>query len=582
MKKLKHKIESFILSHLFKNTYLHFCSIISDCEQLLENKQRNEEEIKQLKEIGQKQENEIISLKELNNINEEKMIEYVKICETKDQQMVQFAEKNLEQELQINQYREKNQKQEIQIKQYEKDIVKSHETILLLNSYILGKEANDFSNMGRFSYECLHGILETNEQIGLEAFKKITSDIYQYNIEVIKNKSKIKIAFLSPLSSTWSCDSLFKKLALNDSFDTYIIVVPFEYGNDRRIIDDEYRSTCDFFDKKKYKYIKSYHLENKKYLTYEEAGAPDVIFHLTPHTVHIPLNFRIDSIHLDVLNVYIPYGYMIVNEYERQFNQKSHHLFWKIFCETPLHKKMAKEHSKIEDINVECSGYVKMDQFLDDSKTKMIDQIWKIHKMNSNPDEIIKVIWAPHHSIFEESSSFGTFHKNFMFFYELAKSRPEISWIVKPHSLLKNHSIYTGVFKNNEEYEDYINKWDELPNARTIQDGNYIDIFKTSDAMILDSVSFLAEYLFTQKPCLFLTSSYNTFNDFGMTIKESHYQTDGNNFDEIENFIDKVLVEKNDSMKEVRGKIYNKYLNFNNGLLASEYIYKYLSDSFNK
>ena len=579
MKKLKQKLRIFILSHIFKHTYQHYCSLLNDCKQLTESSQCKDAEITRLREISLNQEKEIISLKELNQFNDEKNIQYLVITETKDQQIKQLMDQNHNLELQVQQLIERNQQYEIQNKQCNENTKKSLELIQLLECYIIGKGTNNFSSMSSFSYDCLHRILETDKLNGSETFKIVTTDIYKFDIEIIKKKPKIKVAFLSPLSSTWSCDSIYRKLASDSRFDTYIIVVPFEYGQDRNTIDTEYIANCDFFEKKKYRYIKSYDVKKKKYLTFEEAGVPDIVFQLTPHTAFMPDNFKIDSLHLNVLNVYIPYGYMIVNEYDMQFNQKSHHLFWKIFCETPLHKKMAMEHSLIRDINVECSGYVKMDQLLDDSKIERADNIWKIPR-NKNKDEIIKIIWAPHHALVQQPSTFGTFHKNYMFFYELAKSMPGISWIVKPHPLLKNDSIHFGIFKDSLEFNEYMKRWDDLPNARTVQDGNYIDIFKTSDAMILDSVSFLAEYLFTQKPSLFLTKSSNTFNDFGQVIKESHYQTDGENFEEIKSFIYNVLIQKNDSKREIREEIYNKYLNFNNGIYATEYIYKYLLGCF--
>ena len=56
-----------------------------------------------------------------------------------------------------------------------------------------------------------------------------------------------------------------------------------------------------------------------------------------------------------------------------------------------------------------------------------------------------------------------------------------------------------------------------MPNTQT-EFGEYRDMFLTSDAMILDSVSFMQEYLFTEKPLLVLrkekdSESFNTFGE---------------------------------------------------------------------
>ena len=67
-----------------------------------------------------------------------------------------------------------------------------------------------------------------------------------------------------------------------------------------------------------------------------------------------------------------------------------------------------------------------------------------------------------------------------------------------------------GVFVNGEEYDAYCRAWDALPNAKVVM-GEYLAYFASSDAMILDSVSFMAEYLYVHKPALFLTREGERF-----------------------------------------------------------------------
>lgn len=92
---------------------------------------------------------------------------------------------------------------------------------------------------------------------------------------------------------------------------------------------------------------------------------PDIVFHLNPHYKAFAESSNICNFPLSILNVYIPYGIMIYGNVRQQYNQLSHMLYWKIFCETPLHKEMASKYADIGDINVVCSGYVKMDTFFD-------------------------------------------------------------------------------------------------------------------------------------------------------------------------------------------------------------------------
>ena len=95
----------------------------------------------------------------------------------------------------------------------------------------------------------------------------------------------------------------------------------------------------------------------------------------------------------------------------------------------------------------------------------------------------------------------------------------------------------------------------------------------SSDAMILDSVSFLAEYMYFNKPLLFLTRKSQTVNEFGEQIKDVLYQTPGENLEGIRHFLEKTIYE--DSKRREREKFFSEYLDYyrDNGKLASEFIY---------
>ena len=125
--------------------------------------------------------------------------------------------------------------------------------------------------------------------------------------------------------------------------------------------------------------------------------------------------------------------------------------------------------------------------------------------------------------------------------------------------MLRVGAVQQGIFKSEEEYEEYLEMWRQLPNAQVIENGMYTDIFESSDAMILDSISFLGEYIYMHKPMLFLTRDRNTFNDFGKELVRVLYKTDGGNLEGIKNFVEKYMDYRNQ-----------------NGMLASEYIKQYI------
>jgi CDP-glycerol glycerophosphotransferase (TagB/SpsB family) len=119
-------------------------------------------------------------------------------------------------------------------------------------------------------------------------------------------------------------------------------------------------------------------------------------------------------------------------------------------------------------------------------------------------------------------------------------------------------------------------KWNELPNAQVYTGAYYQAIFATSDGMIHDSGSFIAEYQFVNKPMIFLTREGEIFNDLGNAILNVSYLVDGKNLDAIAAMIQKVFIDGNDYRVAERKEVFDKYLNYPkiNGMLASEFIYK--------
>ncbi|MGO4972132.1 hypothetical protein ACTQ56_09085 [[Clostridium] aminophilum] len=132
-----------------------------------------------------------------------------------------------------------------------------------------------------------------------------------------------------------------------------------------------------------------------------------------------------------------------------------------------------------------------------------------------------------------------------------------------------------GLFSSYEEYDRYFAAWNELPNARAIDESRYIDYFLTSDAMILDSSSFIGEYLYVQKPVLYLTRPEQGFTDLGEAVVNTYYRAPGWDLMEIERFITDVVLEGKDPLKNEREKVFEEYLDYYrlNGKLSHEIIF---------
>lgn len=189
------------------------------------------------------------------------------------------------------------------------------------------------------------------------------------------------------------------------------------------------------------------------------------------------------------------------------------------------------------------------------------------------------IIWAPHWSI-EEGILYATFQHNFKFFLEYAKNNEDIRWIVKPHPNLFFSAVRSGVFSTDQEFNSYIEAWKALPNAEVVVGGDYQESFCESDAMILDSSSFVAEYQYVNKPMLFLRRETQTFNKLADDIIKASYSVNGDDYSGIEKFIDDVVMHGNDYKSEQREKLFKQKLDYydDNKMLASETIYRCIKE----
>ena len=100
-------------------------------------------------------------------------------------------------------------------------------------------------------------------------------------------------------------------------------------------------------------------------------------------------------------------------------------------------------------------------------------------------------------------------------------------------------------------------------------------MFLTSDAMILDCLSFIAEYTATGKPALFTIGSKSRvlLNELGKEIYEYLYHAQDTLKRDICHFIEDVVIAGNDVKKEGRIEFINENLRSPNHKTAAENVY---------
>ena len=356
----------------------------------------------------------------------------------------------------------------------------------------------------------------------------------------IRQKDKVNVVFFAVNVGMWKYDGFFSLLQKEERFNP--VIVSYLYPSD----DKEYQLRVQqqmrtYFESKGYPYYDSFDPATGNWLDVKTLG-PDIVFFAQPYDDGYP-QYRIRSLWNDCIFAYIPYCYNMEDD-AFFYNRLLHNVAWRIFYPTEQHVKTASRHTLTRGRNMVVSGYPMADRLLSDAKPDY--GIWKV----PNP-AVKRVIWAPHHSILPSDQL------DYSHFLEIADAmlsltkeyEGRLQFAFKPHPRLRPK---LGQLWGVERTDAYYSSWDNLPNGMFV-DGDYVELFRSSDAMVHDCSSFMGEYLFFDKPVMYLGSREamaKHLNAFAMSCLDNHYM--GVGLDDIRRFLDDVVLGGNDPMKPQR------------------------------
>jgi CDP-glycerol glycerophosphotransferase (TagB/SpsB family) len=387
----------------------------------------------------------------------------------------------------------------------------------------------------------------------------------QQTIALLKQKERITVAFFLQSPTTWKYAKLYTLLARSARFRPVVVICPYNvhlnYSADECLRVMQYAET--FAQQQGYDYISTYDSTNKKWINIRKKLNPDIVLFTKPYKDTHP-NYYIYKFR-DKITCYTSYGFICLNVYRLFYNLPSHNLLYHFFVETDFQKQFAQQYSLIKGENAVVTGFLGTEPLIDGHTPT---SVWK-----PQPTPKKRIIWAPHHTL-DYMFNFSNFLIYNELMIELAKKYEDsVQFVFKPHPVLKFKLINLWGAQKTEEY---YNHWQQMPNTQ-IEESYYIDLFLTSDAMIHDCASFTAEYLYTLKPVCFTIRDEKMkqqWNPFGMQALDLHYHA--HNAEEIERFIQGVVLGDNDPMYNERKTFYDNHLYPKDGIMPSEKIMKIL------
>jgi hypothetical protein len=364
------------------------------------------------------------------------------------------------------------------------------------------------------------------------------------------NKEKtIDVFFIVLDFPTWKLTKVYKEFNDDKRFITKIIIVPNLNCPTELSVKNLNETYLKFYNKgyTVYKYN-----ENDIEINLTKISDNKVIFFANPHNItckkYQALNFLRD------MTYYVPYHHQIDNnQWESQWNGLFHLSMTQLFYVSSWHKEISTKVMFNKGRNVISTGYpATEDLHLIEPYNEKYDP-WPIQARNK-----LKIIFAPHHTIeYQKGLGVNEFLNVASNFKELAiKYSSRIHIAFKPHPMLKT-KLYSDAIWGKEKTDEYYSFWHRNENTQ-VEEGEYKALFQYSDCMIHDSGSFLAEYLYVNKPVMYLINktTKSRFNDYGLKLLDCCFVDKCNN---IEGFI-KNLLSGIDDNAEIRKKTIEKYL----------------------
>ena len=371
------------------------------------------------------------------------------------------------------------------------------------------------------------------------------------------------VVFIVSSLSMWRAQKLFDLLRADVRFDVHLALCPFASFQEahRQQAMEELAAYCRANDLPFIDLSGEEHPGEELKLRLH----PDILFYPQPY------NFLFGN-DLDApffpesLICYIPYS-IRTSTGEWVYRTHLNEIAWRLYYASDLHRKEAERILYNRGRNIRVTG----DLMMDILREPAANDVWK---PQDRPKK--RIIWAPHYSICEN----GPLHRDSFTWLSATVARlaeeyqDRVQFAFKPHPRLLSE-LYAHPGWGQERADAYYRFWAEGANTQLVT-GAYVDLFKTSDAMIHDSASFSVEYHFTGKPVMFTTHDLDASlagqNELGKQGILAHYI--GQSEEDIVSFIENVVLGGFDFHKEVRANFLDTYLPVSGSGSVAEAIYR--------
>ena len=356
---------------------------------------------------------------------------------------------------------------------------------------------------------------------------------YENVLKTLKDRKekKYRVGFLVSEIQKWKCQSVFDLMKLDQCFEPVIVIVPIRRENETlSVVENRMLEYVDFFRAKNMDCVVAWDFSHREVLLLDEFNL-DIVFYQQPWA--IDKKHSVEEVSKKSLTYYVPY-YVPAYGYIGLDCMPFHYQMYRYYVLNEAWKDLFLTEMNGYEEELCPVGHPMLDYFID----------------NPNVKEKQYVIFAPHHSLTENSIGLGTFHWSGLEVLKYAEQHPEFNWVYKPHPVLKE-SLLKSQLMTSEQVENYWRAWEAI--GEVYEGGEYMPIFNDSSCLITDCGSFLVEYFYTGNPVIHLKSGKAKEPVFALKeILDCYYAASSK--DSLLESMESLLVEKKDILANKRLK----------------------------
>ena len=344
----------------------------------------------------------------------------------------------------------------------------------------------------------------------------------------------VRVLFSVNCLAKWKMQTLLDKMKGDKRFEPVvaITIMDAENGLPVECKKDVLASLGRFFKSQNVPVVCAYDCEKNAAVPFQDFH-PDIVFYQQPWG--IAKCQQPQSVARYALTCYVPYFVVNYGGFDFDCELLFHRVLWRHFILNELWAKAFMDDQRWYGRagKVIATGHPMLDLF---------------NARKGDASEKRYVIYAPHWSC-NTGEHFSTFLENGRLMLEFAKSHSELNWVFKPHPTLRRTLVELCSWSA-AAVDEYYSEWERI--GIVCLDGNYVDLFRDSKAMITDCASFLIEYACTGNPIIHLISSNARYRPHPISERlfASYYQV--NNWDEFRTALEEVVVRSNDYKRDER------------------------------